>query len=293
MAFSPIPCTVVRNTKLSPSFRRITLGAPGFGPAGPIYDLRVKLLISDEPLPNVPDWHSHLSVAQREALRTYSIRDRRVKDNGDVEIDIDFVDHPGGLASEWAAACEPGDTVVVIGPPLDDASGMGIEFNPGDATTAYLLGDETAAPAIARTVEEWPDGVTGHAFIEVPSAEDILDIETPDACEVTWLPREGRARGAAMQDKLSELLGFTVAETEAASREDASGDDQEMLVWETPAYSSSGEDLQAPQESRPDECYYWIAGESSVVKAMRRDAVRNAGVPRSMVSFMGYWKDTH
>lgn len=279
MTYQPFTCTVVSNEKLSSSFRRITFSAPGFGPAGNIYDLRIKLLISDEPVREGENWHAALSVAQREALRTYSIRHREVID-GVPHIAIDFVDHPGGLASDWAIAAQPGETLVIIGPDDNDDSGMGIEFNPAGAQTAYLFGDETAAPAIARTVEEWPAGLTGKAFIEVAEDDDRLEI-SDSPCSVHYLIRGDRPRGKLLHEELSSVLNVD------AELGDTSYN-AENLIWETPAFSISGEEL-TPAD-KPGDCYYWIAGESGVVKAMRRVAVKDAGVPRSQVSFMGYWK---
>lgn len=36
--------------------------------------------------------------------------------------------------------------------------------------------------------------------------------------------------------------------------------------------------------------YVWLAGEAMLVKALRRHLVRDAGVPRSDVCFVGYWR---
>lgn len=282
MTYQPCQCTVVRNQKLSPSFRRITFAAPGMGPAGPIYDLRIKLLFTDEPVTMGADWYAALSVAQRESMRTYSIRDRRVTDEGTF-IDVDFVDHPGGVASDWAMQAAPGDQLTIIGPDEQDASGVGIEFKPGEARTAYLFGDETAAPAIARIVEEWPAGLSGTAYIEVADEQDKLDINV-SGCDVHYLVRGERALGELLYQHLSELLDLNAELGDTSYNE-------ETLIWETPQFSTSGEEVPKQQGPSPSDHYYWIAGESGVVKAMRRAAVKEAGVPRSQVSFMGYWKN--
>jgi NADPH-dependent ferric siderophore reductase len=54
--------------------------------------------------------------------------------------------------------------------------------------------------------------------------------------------------------------------------------DDDQLIWdvsETPV-SESG--------------YAWIAGEASMVRAMRRFLVSELGVNRNSVAFMGYWR---
>jgi NADPH-dependent ferric siderophore reductase len=49
------------------------------------------------------------------------------------------------------------------------------------------------------------------------------------------------------------------------------------LLWEVP-------------ESRTEGCYAWLAGEAGMVKALRRRLVRDLGLPRTAVAFMGYWR---
>ena len=64
-------------------------------------------------------------------------------------------------------------------------------------------------------------------------------------------------------------------------------------LWETPAYSSSGEDVDQPQRvlgHDADGLYAWIAGESKVVTGLRRALVKDLGVDRHQVAFMGYWR---
>lgn len=64
-------------------------------------------------------------------------------------------------------------------------------------------------------------------------------------------------------------------------------------LWETPAYSSSGEDVAGPPTAAPGalaDLYAWIAGESGVVTALRRHLVQEIGIDRHRVAFMGYWR---
>ena len=48
-----------------------------------------------------------------------------------------------------------------------------------------------------------------------------------------------------------------------------------------------------PAAPAPDlaDTYAWIAGESWLVKALRRALVTELGVERSRVAFMGYWRE--
>ncbi len=61
----------------------------------------------------------------------------------------------------------------------------------------------------------------------------------------------------------------------------------EDLLWETPEYSSLGEEI-APDDAAGR--YFWIAGESGVVTTLRRHLVKDLGIDRAQVAFMGYWR---
>ncbi len=72
--------------------------------------------------------------------------------------------------------------------------------------------------------------------------------------------------------------------------------DLDIDVWETPRYSSAGEDLEAQLQTRSlghdlEDTYAWIAGESWMVKALRRSLVSELGLERGQVAFMGYWRE--
>ena len=73
--------------------------------------------------------------------------------------------------------------------------------------------------------------------------------------------------------------------------------DLDIDVWETPRYSAAGEDLERRSCRRRslghdwDDTYAWIAGESWLVKALRRSLVTELGLERAQVAFMGYWRE--
>ncbi|UMG94793.1 SIP domain-containing protein [Nocardioides sp. TF02-7] len=67
-------------------------------------------------------------------------------------------------------------------------------------------------------------------------------------------------------------------------------------LWETPVYSSSGEEVvettRVPADGTPfPGLYAWIAGESKVVTGLRRRLVKELGIDRGQVAFMGYWRE--
>src|SRR5690606_28183672 len=150
----------------------------------------------------------------------------------------------------------------------------GIEYAPGAASAVVLVGDETAAPAIARILEDAPRDLRGCAFIEVPDAADVLAIDAPAGVDVHWLPRGDAAHGLRVIPTVLDYLGDT-GHTEIVVQ-DADGED---LVWETPVYSGSGESVGAA--AAHVDRYFWIAGESGVVTTLdRKSGVEGTSVER-------------
>jgi NADPH-dependent ferric siderophore reductase len=280
--------------RVSPTFARITFGGPAlddFGTPGAVLDQRIKLIFpAASGLPVFPegDWYAAwLAIPEEErgTMRTYSIRDISAGPEGTAVV-IDFVLHlaPGltGPAALWASAATVGDELLLIGPRRGRTGGGGIEFAPGDARRILLAGDETAAPAIARILEDVSRETLGTAFLEVPRAEDILPIAAPPGFDVRWLVRGDRAHGEVLIPAVLEHLGDDVATVEIR---DVDTDD---LLWETPQFSGLGEEL---TEGTPHaDRYFWIAGESGVVTTLRRHLVKDLGIDRSQVAFMGYWR---
>ena len=287
--------TVSSVERVSPSFVRITFSGADladFGTPGRVLDQRIKLVFP-APGASVPrltasaDWYSAwlaLPDDERGAMRTYSIRELLVSGD-ETRLVVDFVLHlaPGatGPASRWADAASAGDELLVIGPRRGRVGGGGIEYAPGDARAILLAGDETAAPAIARILEDVDRDTQGVAFIEIPEDADILPIATPPGVEVRWLPRSGDAHGTRLIPAVLDHLG-------ASAPEVITDVDTEDPLWETPTFSSLGESVSA-SENHADR-YFWIAGESGVVTTLRRHLVKDLGVDRSQVAFMGYWR---
>lgn len=301
------PVTAVVDTveRLSLNFVRVVFSGPELAVIGshePAYDQRIKLIFPSESgqlpqLDGAESWYqAWLDVPEerRGSMRTYSVRHWDLQPDA-TSLTVDFVLHlvPGatGPASSWAAQASPGDEILLVAPWREGEHFGGIEFNPGEAGDIVLVGDETAAPAIARILGDLNAADTtrqGTAFIEVPGEDDIIDITVPDSFEVRWFPREGRAVGELVRPAVLAHAG--VAAEDGAETLAQSGAD---LVWETPVYSATGEELLAQQEADAVDParYYWIAGESGVVTGLRRTLTRERGVARSQVAFMGYWKE--
>ena len=296
---------VVAVDRLSPSFVRVELGGPclaDFGVDGPLYDQRIKLVFPGVPGGPPPSFagadeswfDTWLARPEEERghMRTYTVRELR-GEGPDTRLVVDVVVHPDehgdvGPGCAWAARAAVGDRVVLLGPRKGQLYG-GIEFDPGTAKRLLLVGDETAVPAICATLGLLAPDATGAAFLEVPTAADVQDVEHPAGVEVVWLPREGAAHGSVLQAAVLAHLGVGAAPVEEP-------EDVDPDLWETPTYSSSGEEVATspapPAEHRQDlgDLYAWIAGESGLVTALRRVLVKDLGVDRRQVAFMGYWR---
>ncbi|WP_371567136.1 siderophore-interacting protein [Streptomyces canus] len=167
------------------------------------------------------------------------------------EIDIDFVLHePAGPASRWAARAAAGDQVQLLGPAVAD--NRAIRFRPPQDTDLVLLwGDETALPAVSAILEALPAGQRARVWLEVRDAGDIQDLATEADAEITWLVTEETG---------AECSPMALGALRNARLQDA---------------------------ERP---YVWIAGESGCVKELRRHFVRERGIDRRRVTFVGYWR---
>lgn len=173
---------VVRVVDLTPRMRRITLGGcevAGLGD-GPNIKLAVPPVGVTSPAWPLqgPDGKPVWPEGPRPVVRTYTIRHRRSDPD---EIDIDFVLHGHGVASSWAQSAKVGSSVMGVG-----AEG-GLKAR--EADWYFLIGDETALPAIERMLEELPAAARGHAFITVPDQDERRAIDNRTQIEVRWLLR--------------------------------------------------------------------------------------------------------
>jgi NADPH-dependent ferric siderophore reductase len=290
---------VRRVDRLSPSFVRFELGSPALaelGNDGPYLDQRIKLVFPhrDGPVPSFEGaddswWETWVQRPEEERghMRTYTVRDV-VGSGTDTRLVVDIVLHDehgdgeAGPGSTWAAQAKVGDRLVAMAPRRGYAYG-GIEFAPGAAGRIMLVGDETALPAIAGILRDLPGDAVGVALVEVPLRADVQELASPAGVEVVWLARDGVPLGTLLHAAAIERLGGAPVEV-AVSDEEVDPD-----LWETPAYSSSGEEV-AAEAAHTDDLYVWIAGESKVVTGLRRVLVDDLGLDRRQVAFMGYWR---
>jgi NADPH-dependent ferric siderophore reductase len=297
---------VRRAERVSPAFVRVTLESPAFVDLGSQgFDTRLKMVFPGRTgqLPKIPasseDWYANwlaMPEPTKSPMRTYTVRDVLEEDGARLLV-VDLVVHehgPQGPACRWALAARPGDAIQVIGPHRASAAYGGTEFDPGERRNLLVVGDETAVPAVTRILADLGPTYTGHAVLEVPSAEDILSFGVPRDIQVTWVVRQNAEHGRRLVEEVRRYVGLGPLDFAAPAVEVPS--DSDVDVWETPHYSSSGEDVEAQLQRRTagtdlDDLYVWIAGESWMVKTLRRSLVTELDVDRRRVAFMGYWRD--
>jgi NADPH-dependent ferric siderophore reductase len=177
---------VVEVIRLSPSLIRVVLSGSGLEAFQPteFADQYVNALFVPDGAPyTVPfdvDAARGLSVEHRPVGRRYTIRwwepiERRLA--------IDFVTHGDtGIAGRWAQRARVGDRLQFTGP-------SGAYQPSADADWHLLVGDESALPAIAASMERLRAGVAALVFVVVDGPDDEITLATPADAHVHWVHR--------------------------------------------------------------------------------------------------------
>lgn len=197
----PHTAQVVRTERLTPHMQRVVLGGEELSAfsADTCTDHYVKLLFpaGGATYPEPFDMERIREEFPREqwpVTRTYTVRQWDAEHR---ELTLDFVIHGDeGLAGPWAQRVQPGETVRFMGP--------GGAYAPDPTADWHLLaGDESALPAIARSLEALPAGARAFAFVEVagPQEEQKIDSDV----EVVWLHRGDRPAGEALVEAVRAL----------------------------------------------------------------------------------------
>ena len=114
--------------------------------------------------------------AVRPVVRTYT---PRRFDEATRTLEIQFVLHGAGPASEWAERASVGDRLAVAGP--------GGRFTMDPATEHWwIAGDESAIPAIGTLLEALPSSVTAEVHVEVTDSADEVELSSPAKAGITW-----------------------------------------------------------------------------------------------------------
>ena len=299
--FRFFPVTVAQIQDVTPSMRRFTfIGEELAHFADPGWDQRIKLVLPAplsgyEQLPDGEDWYGRLLRLPEEhqcPIRTYTTRLVRydAPDPGGAtgtrtEVDVDMVVHdPLGPASRWIHAAEPGTRAVLLGPNRQwDGESGGVDFAPPQVTERFLLGgDETAAPAIARILEDLSASARGVAVVEMPRKADAAYLPEHPGIEVRVAGRGGRSHGEVLVEGVRRAAAELCPVGVPQEVEEIDVDRE--LLWDVPRHAKGGDAL------KRTTLYAWLAGEAAAVRTMRRHLVSERGIDRRSVAFMGYWR---
>jgi NADPH-dependent ferric siderophore reductase len=139
---------------------------------------------------------------------------------------------------------------VVAGSTLSIGGPRGSFIIPTTYDWHLLIADETGLPAIGRRLAELPAGSRVVVLAEVDGPADELAFETAANATVTWAHRDGAAAGA------SDVLAKTLA------------------TLKLPA----------------GDYYAWVACESLIAKALRRQLIADHGANPKWMRAAGYWR---
>jgi NADPH-dependent ferric siderophore reductase len=240
---------VLRTSAVTPHMVRVVLGGPGLTDLeiGEFTDHYVKLLFA----PQGADYSAPFDVEEIQdtrrprsewpVTRTYTVRSWEAATG---ELTLDFVYHGDhGLAGPWAAAARPGDQIDFFGP--------GGGYAPDEHADWYLfVGDESALPAIAASLERLAVGAPATVFIEVEDVDEEQPLRSPGNLDLTWVHR--RTSTAPPGSELTDRV--------------------RSAHW------------------RPGAVQAFVHGEAGFVKEVRRHLRFERGVPVSSLSASGYWR---
>jgi len=195
---------VGRITELTPSMRRITLvGADLEGFHSASFDDHVKLFFPAEPgaelaMPTMgPNGLQFPEDAPRPMARDYT---PRRYDPAAQELDIDFVLHHSGPATDWAMGASVGDSLGVGGPRGSFVIPTGFDWH-------ALIGDETAMPAIGRRLEELPQGAQALVIVKTRDEASRMNFQSRCDLRIQWLVDDASDDGMdALERAVRELV---------------------------------------------------------------------------------------
>lgn len=259
--------TLTGRREILPGLWRLTFTVedmPRLGSDG----IHVKLLLPP-PGSKTPQWphlaaNGALVLPEGDAaltLRYYTIRTLRPEAG---EVDIDVVRHAGGSFADWAETAPLGAVIGLLGPsggqdlPLSAPPTSEVSSGGTSRTGLLLIGDATAAPAIARMIE---------ARADTPPAPEA---KVPGGHVILGLGDDALAR-SYLDEAAVAALGLTVHGL-AAGRFDAEAEAlaRELTAAAPPAFA-------------------WFAGERDTAQRLRGLFRQQFGLGKGEQMAIAYW----
>ncbi len=249
----PKPVEVVSVERVAP--RMVAVFVTGddldaYGDAAPTSHLKVFLPAPGQDAPLLPTATPdglQFPDGPSPVVRTYT---PRRYDRASKTLEIQFLLHGTGPATEWAQRAKPGDRLAVGGP------GGRFSLEPV-ADHWWIAADESAIPAVGTLLDALPDSVTAEVHIEAGGPDDEIEFTSPDQASrakasVAWHYRQPDASGALKYG----------AELAAAARAAAI----------------------------PGGARVWVACESAAMRDIRRYLISAGKAARDSIVTRGYWR---
>ncbi|MDM7887783.1 siderophore-interacting protein [Curtobacterium sp. RHCJP20] len=252
---------VLRSVRYTPSVQRVTVTGDDlheFPFAGYDHWFRLFLQLPHQQTFTLPEidgtrWYpQYLAIPQDERphLANYTVAGFRHLPDGTAEMDVDFIVH-----TDDHGALEGGAAIwACAAQPGDQLAVLdqGRIFDcPDDVSQVLVAAEETGLPAVVGIAASLPRDAVGRIIQEVPTAADVRVLDAPVGVEVTWIVRE------------------------------------HVGPHEVPGRAALAElERHVPCD---DRVYAFVVGESRLATAGRRHLHR-AGVPKSRITFSGFWK---
>jgi NADPH-dependent ferric siderophore reductase len=133
----------------------------------------------------------NLGFSMKKFMRSYTIR---YFDSAKNLLTIDFAvnDHVG-VAANWAMNAKVGDYLGIAGPGPT-------KYTDYFAPWHLLVADLTALPALAVSLEKMPLDAVGYGLVQVPSEQDIQDLQKPEGIDLKWVINSDLTKNALLDE---------------------------------------------------------------------------------------------
>ncbi|MGB0100711.1 MAG: siderophore-interacting protein [Nocardioides sp.] len=202
---------VETTTWVTPALVRVVLGGDGLaGLSMPsATDSYVNVAIAPDGAP-YGDRFVPAEIREQHPRELWPARRRyTVRDWDGARLTIDFVVHGDhGVGGPWAANAAPGDVLVLEGPSGD--------YRPDpEADWHLLVGDESALPAIAASLEAVPPGRRAVVRLVCDGPDHEVALGCPGDLDLVWLHRDGTADDVGLLARAVASLDFPSGRAQA------------------------------------------------------------------------------
>jgi len=151
-----------------------------FATVAPTSHIKVFLPAPGQEAPSLPtmtpEGRAWPEGTPRPIVRTYT---PRAHDPDAGTLEVQFVLHGEGPASEWAQRAKAGDKIAIGGP--------GGRFSADLSTRQWwIAGDESALPAVGTLLDVLPASATAQVHLEVDGPADEIPLKSPANTVISW-----------------------------------------------------------------------------------------------------------